>query len=58
MEAPGQGLAGVGGQALFSAHAQASWLLASGPLISRNGSHVGQVGAVGKVNVFIALLIS
>lgn len=46
------------GQVMFSAHAQASWPPAPGPLISRNGSHGRQVGAVGKASVFIAPLIS
>ena len=37
-------------------HTQASWPRAPGPLISRNGSHVGQVGAVGQAGMFIAPL--
>lgn len=57
-KALGQGQAEGGGQVMFPAHTQASWPPAPGLLISRNRSHVWQVGAVGKVGVFIAPLIS
>lgn len=55
---PGQGQAGAGGQVMFSAHTPASWPPAPGLLISRSRSHVGQVGAVGKADMFISPLIS
>lgn len=47
-EAAGQSQARGGGWAVLSAHTQASWHLPRGPLISRNESHAGQVGAVGS----------
>lgn len=42
---------------MFSAHAQASWPPAPGPLIRRNGSRGGQVVAVGQAGVLIAPLV-
>lgn len=43
---------------MFCAHTQASWPRAPGPFISKNGSPVGQVGAVGQAGVFIAPFVS
>lgn len=43
---------------MFCAHTQASWPRAPGPFIGKNGSPVGQVGAVGQAGVFIAPLVS
>lgn len=57
MEAPGQGQAGGEGRGMFSAHAQASWPPAPGPLLRRDRSRGGQVVAVGQAGVLIAPLI-
>lgn len=46
------------GQLIFSVHTQAPWPPAPGPFISWNSSHIGQVGAAGKADLFIAPLIS